>query len=127
LEENSLNPYFEENGFSSKMMIKNLGSSLVYTIFLALLLLLLPLLRFLSLYSKWLEGINNWTGEKLIWNGIFYFILSQFPTIIISSGINLYELDFQAKFKAVKIASSVFSIILTSASLASLLIIWIVI
>ena len=28
----ALNPYFEENGFSSKILIKNLGSTFVYLI-----------------------------------------------------------------------------------------------
>ena len=53
--------------------------------------------------------------------------MSQFPTIIISSGINLYELDFKAKFKAARIFSSGFSIVLLSATLFSLPILWIII
>jgi hypothetical protein len=74
-----------------------------------------------------LESLCKWTQEKLIWNGIFSFIMSQFPTIIISSGINLYELDFKAKYKAARIFSSGFSLVLLSASLVSLPILWIII
>ena len=51
----------------------------------------------------------------------------QFPSIIISSGINLYELDFKAKFKAARIFSSGFSIVLLSASLVSIPILWIIV
>ena len=48
LEEQPLNPYFEENGFSSKVAIKNLGSTFVYICIFALIVLQLPLLALLS-------------------------------------------------------------------------------
>ncbi len=53
--------------------------------------------------------------------------MSQYPTIIITSLINLCELELQAKYKAGRIFSSVFSLVLLSASLLILPIIWIVI
>jgi hypothetical protein len=34
--------------------------------------------------------LYEWTKRKLIWNGVFSFITSQFPPIIIACMINLY-------------------------------------
>jgi hypothetical protein len=49
-EDTPLNDYFDENGFSSKSLIKNLGSTFVYFVILAAILILIPLL---SLCSSW--------------------------------------------------------------------------
>jgi hypothetical protein len=46
-EDTALNPYFEENGFSTRILIKNLGSTFVYLIIYAFGLSLLPLLSWL--------------------------------------------------------------------------------
>jgi len=47
-----LNDYFDENGFSSKTLLKNLGSTFVYFVALTSTLTLLPLLILWSPYSK---------------------------------------------------------------------------
>lgn len=44
----SLNMYFEENGFQSKALIKNLGSTFVYLGLYVVLLCSLPLVKFLG-------------------------------------------------------------------------------
>jgi hypothetical protein len=46
--EEPLNIYFEENGFQSKALIKNLGSTFVYLGLYIILLCMLPLIKLLS-------------------------------------------------------------------------------
>jgi hypothetical protein len=46
--EEPLNMYFEENGFQSKALIKNLGSTFVYLGIYIILLCFLPLVRLMS-------------------------------------------------------------------------------
>ena len=50
-EETPLNPYFEENGFETMVLVKNLGSTFVYLFLFGSGLLMLPLLKVLSNYS----------------------------------------------------------------------------
>jgi hypothetical protein len=48
----ALNPYFDENGFSTKIVIKNLGSTFVYLILFIVILVLIPVLKVLAKYSN---------------------------------------------------------------------------
>ncbi len=47
-----LNNFFEENGFSSKLFMKNIGSTLVFLILYIFLWLIIGLLSILSNYSQ---------------------------------------------------------------------------
>jgi hypothetical protein len=62
-----INSYFEENGFSSKFLIKNLGSSFVYlTIYIGVLVLhsvLWVLSKVFSIFTK----PKDWLSKKLFW------------------------------------------------------------
>ena len=44
IQETPINEFYDENGFSTKSLIKNLGSTFVYMVLLVLTLTLLPLL-----------------------------------------------------------------------------------
>jgi hypothetical protein len=44
IQETPINEFYDENGFSTKSLIKNLGSTFVYMVLLVLTLALLPLL-----------------------------------------------------------------------------------
>jgi hypothetical protein len=46
--EQPLNMYFEENGFQSKALIKNLGSTFIYLLLYLVTLCCLPLIKFLG-------------------------------------------------------------------------------
>jgi hypothetical protein len=46
--DSALNQYFEENGFSTKVLIKNLGSTFVYMVIYILILLIIPILKILG-------------------------------------------------------------------------------
>jgi hypothetical protein len=47
-EDEALNQYFDENGFSTKVLIKNLGSTFVYIVIYCLILLMIPILKILG-------------------------------------------------------------------------------
>ena len=47
-DETPINYFFEENGFSTRILIKNLGSTFIYLIILVILLILAPVLTFLD-------------------------------------------------------------------------------
>ncbi len=47
-----MNPFFEENGFSTKVLIKNLGSTFVYLILYIFVLALIPLLKIFAKKSS---------------------------------------------------------------------------
>ena len=51
-EDAALNPFFEENGFSTKVLIKNLGSTFVYLVLFILILGLMPLLNIFGKQSN---------------------------------------------------------------------------
>lgn len=48
LDETPINYFFEENGFGTRILIKNLGSTFIYLIILVFLLILVPVLTFLD-------------------------------------------------------------------------------
>jgi hypothetical protein len=121
-EDTALNPYFEENGFSTRILIKNLGSTFVYLIIYAFGLSLLPLLSWLSKYSNRIFKFHGWLKNQLIWNGVLLFIMSQFPPIIIACGVNLYGMDFNSTKS--KMFSSAISIILLCVCIITLPVIW---
>jgi hypothetical protein len=51
-----LNPYFEQNGFTSMRLVNNLGSTMVYLFIYVIALLLLPLL---NIFGKNSVGLNK--------------------------------------------------------------------
>ena len=48
-EDEALNLYFDENGFSSMSLIKNTGSTFVYLVLYAVFTALIPIIKFVSL------------------------------------------------------------------------------
>jgi hypothetical protein len=75
-EDRALNAFFEENGFSTKILIKNLGSTFVYLILYILIFMMLPLLKILAKNSKGMLIIYEWLRKHLFWNGVIALILS---------------------------------------------------
>ncbi len=65
--ETPLNIFFEENGFQSKALIKNLGSTFIYLVLYLLTIALLPLLA--------------WLGRNIPMYLIFILIASSFNPI----------------------------------------------
>lgn len=63
-----LNSFFEENGFSSKFLISNLGSSFVYLTLYCVLLILYLLLSLFSRYASKIDWLGSKLKRKLSWN-----------------------------------------------------------
>jgi hypothetical protein len=57
---NALNQYFDENGFSTKVSIKNLGSTFVYMVLYCLILLMIPILKILGKRVARLKNAHLW-------------------------------------------------------------------
>jgi hypothetical protein len=71
-----LNSYFDENGFSTKSALKNLGSTTIYLGILCLLLLQIPLLSICKSKSRCIEYIHSKLSENLLWSGTLKFIFA---------------------------------------------------
>jgi hypothetical protein len=104
------------------VVIKNLGSTFVYMILFIFIILLLPVFKFLGKHSDLMLRVYEWMRKKLLWNGFILFLISQYPSIIIATVINLYGLDFQKKGGIMM--SNIVSIVLLCACLISLPLIW---
>jgi hypothetical protein len=114
-----LNDFFDENGFSSKYLIENLGSTFVYVIvlvFLLLLILLMPL--FESLCSS-IKIVTLFLKKHMIWNVTLRFIIQQAPPISIACGINLYLLNFK-RLDGKSVSSALSLIFIFSISIAKI-------
>jgi hypothetical protein len=97
-EDTPLNEYFDENGFSSKQLIKNLGSTFVYFVILAAILILIPLLSLCSKWSSLLRRLTTWIKKQMIWNATLRFIIQQAPPISIACGINFFDIKVSSVF-----------------------------
>jgi hypothetical protein len=93
-EDKGLNSYFEENGFNSKLLMKNIGSTFFFIIIYCVLWMILGLSRILTPLSKKFETLGDYLSRNLKWNMSLQLLFSQFTPMIMSSLINLYELRF---------------------------------
>ncbi|TNV86252.1 hypothetical protein FGO68_gene12117 [Halteria grandinella] len=114
LEDEGLNEYFEQQGYQSMQSLKNLGSTLIFSI--SLIALFTGYLFFIMLGNihSSVEKGQQYLQKKLFWNSSCRFIVQQYQPLIISSLINLYSLKF---ISFVTLLSSFFSF----ASLATIL------
>jgi hypothetical protein len=90
-----LNDFFDENGFSSKYLIENLGSTFVYILLLVFLLLLILLMPIFESFCSSIKIVTLFLKKHMIWNVTLRFIIQQAPPISIACGINLYLLNFK--------------------------------
>ena len=70
-----LNDFFDENGFSSKYLIENLGSTFVYSILLIFLLLLIPFLPLFDSLCPSIKRVTQFLKKHMIWNVTLRFII----------------------------------------------------
>ena len=89
-DKDALNGFFEENGFQSKSLVRNLGSTFIYICLYLLGYLLIGIFRCCKPASPKLLRFQTWLEKFLLWNSALRFVLQQFPPILISSLINLY-------------------------------------
>jgi hypothetical protein len=89
-DQDALNGFFDENGFQSKSLVKNLGSTFIYICLYLIGYLLIGIFRCWQPASPRLLRFQAWLEKCLLWNSALRFILQQFPPILISSLINLH-------------------------------------
>lgn len=124
-EDTALNPFFDENGFSTRTLIKNLGSTFVYLgLLLLILCVLIPLTYSLQKVSRLFVKPYKILHQWFIWNGVFSFILQQYPPITIACGINLYGMKFTKGQSVGKMLSKIVAIILLAGTFVSFLVMY---
>ncbi|TNV86294.1 hypothetical protein FGO68_gene17292 [Halteria grandinella] len=91
-EDEGLSLFFQQSGFQSMIIFKNLGSTLIFTIVMISLYLIQPLLGTVAVLSPKLSVQNEKLKGSLYWNSGIRFIIQQFQPLLIASLINLYYL-----------------------------------
>ncbi len=86
----AINTYFEQNGFQSLLILKNLGSTLFFIIFYFMAWFLILILKIVSMFCETAHNLAIKLESKLMWNGTISLIIQQFAPMIISSFINFY-------------------------------------
>jgi len=105
LEKNGgINEFFEENGFSSKFLIKNLGSSFVYMTVYIFILCVYFLVALLALILPFLRRPADFISGKIFWNYSLSLFFTQYPPMIMACIINLYDLRYE---KPIEMASMI--------------------
>ena len=102
-----LNQYLEDNGFSSKLLVTNLGSGFVYLLvylFLCATYFLSSLLgRKVSMYfylsnSYSFQRLAGFLSRHMFWNNSLTLFFSQYPPMILGCLINLFDVIFLPYF-----------------------------
>ena len=86
----SINTYFDQNGFQSQLIIKNLGSTFFFIVFYFIAWFLLLIFKIASIFFDYTNKISMKLEVMLMWNGTITLMMQQFTPMIISSFINLY-------------------------------------
>ena len=94
IDDHPLNVYFDQNGFQSLLIIKNLGSTLFFILFYLIAWVLLLILKIASVFIEQVDNVVKRLETTLMWNGSIIMMMSQFSPMIISSLINLYALKW---------------------------------
>jgi hypothetical protein len=101
-EDRAMSLYFENNGYQSMNVMKNLGSTGIYLILnFSIIIILYVILTPLSRYRRYFadlkqfsfKRITDWVRTKMVWNGLLRFILQYYPPILISGIISLYNVS----------------------------------
>ena len=74
IDDNPLNGYFSENGFDSTLLIKNIGSTLIFVLLYLFSWVVLLLLKISILKFPGTEKLYNKLKMRLIWNGSISFL-----------------------------------------------------
>lgn len=96
-----LNSFFEQNGFSSKVLVKNMGSSFVYLVIYLLSIILYLLLTPLGRFFYTVNLVRNFLGQQLFMKYTLILFFSQFPPMLLASLINIYNVNFNGTLQSV--------------------------
>ncbi|TNV87952.1 hypothetical protein FGO68_gene897 [Halteria grandinella] len=108
VESQAINSQFYQNGFQQMMLLQNLGSTFVYMIIVISGFLMMILTRInLGLDIRPIYRLSRWLEVRLMWNYSLRFLMQQYPPLIISSLINMYEFKFDTPGKMLSSSLSV--------------------
>jgi hypothetical protein len=104
VEDEPLNDYFYDNGFSSKLVVKTLGSSFVFFVVYFVLIGIYGVIGLLSMLFKRLgfhlifcacrlNTLKLKMKKWLFWNFTISFMLSQFPPLTMGAMINFFQVS----------------------------------
>ncbi|TNV72742.1 hypothetical protein FGO68_gene14693 [Halteria grandinella] len=85
----AINTYFDGQGFSSKFLLFNIGSTLIFMAMQIFLLLLTGIAALFKPISSWAKRLHTFLSSRLIWGGTIRFIIQQFQPLLMSSLINI--------------------------------------
>ncbi|TNV74793.1 hypothetical protein FGO68_gene5205 [Halteria grandinella] len=88
-QDEAMNIFFESQGYQSKFILYNLGSTLVFLLMHLTLLMYAGLMGFLSSFSLNANKQYRFLHPRLFWGSTIRFIIQQFQPIIFASLINI--------------------------------------
>ena len=120
-EDYPLNSHFNENGFQSLTLLKNIGSTFFFLIIYILLWALLVLFKLFSNMTAFFENFRIKLYSWLMWNETINLLMSQFTPIMMSSILNLHDLKWDSNVAKFSSSLSVFlsTVVLVSIMLPS--------
>jgi hypothetical protein len=74
-DDHPINTHFDQNGFQSLLIIKNLGSTLFFIFFYFISWFILLFFKIASIFIDKLVNISKKLESKIIWNGTIIMIL----------------------------------------------------
>ncbi|TNV86529.1 hypothetical protein FGO68_gene670 [Halteria grandinella] len=93
-EDMPMNLFIGSQGFQSRLLLFNLGSTLVFLIIQVMLLLTTGLMRLVSPINLRAKQFYQFLERKFIWGGTIRFVIQQFQPLIFSSLINIRSISF---------------------------------
>jgi hypothetical protein len=96
-----LNQYFEQNGFSTKVLINNMGSTFVYIAIYLFLIVLYILLTPVSRFFSSLNLVRDFISRQLFMKYTLILFFSQLPPMFLSGLINIYNVNFNGLLNTV--------------------------
>ncbi|TNV86287.1 hypothetical protein FGO68_gene17282 [Halteria grandinella] len=116
LQDEPLSEYFEQSGFQSMLMLKNLGSTLIFSALLLFLYIAYLLSTGLGVIYLPLTKLANILEGRLFWGSGIRFVIQQFQPLMITSIINVYSIKFDSMVAFASTASAFGTIIVMGVS-----------
>ncbi|TNV86560.1 hypothetical protein FGO68_gene5593 [Halteria grandinella] len=114
-----VNTFLDDQGFKSKLLVLNLGSTLIFLVMQVLLLFFTGISSLLKRHSRIAKRVYDYLSVRLFWGGTIRFIIQQFQPLLMSSIININ--NFSVSELKEKPSGMIFSYSLSIAIIAILL------
>ncbi|TNV86521.1 hypothetical protein FGO68_gene6081 [Halteria grandinella] len=90
----AVNDFLYAQGFKSKLLIYNLGSTMIFLAILICVLCITALTFQLRTTSTIAQKVYSYLSSRLLWGGTIRFVIQQFQPLIMSSIINISSFSF---------------------------------